>query len=143
MLEINAEDSGVQLLAPVNAKGNGLRGAVVGSGRGVHAFEEEEKRGQQCGEVEESHDLHQVVVEELCRVQAMLDVLLQLEDLLLTLGQAMNGERLLLPATTSTETGGVVEDGRQTATRRLTSQTAAVQYTLHASSSCAAVSCCT
>jgi hypothetical protein len=66
VLEINAEDSGVQLLAPVNAKGNGLRGAVVGSGRGVHAFEEEEKRGQQCGEVEESHDLHQVVVEELC-----------------------------------------------------------------------------
>ncbi len=59
-------------------------------------------------------------------LQAMLDVLLQLEDLLLTLGQAMAGERLLLPATTSTETGGVVEDGRQTATRWLTSQTAAV-----------------
>jgi hypothetical protein len=33
----------------------------------VHAFEEEEQRGEQRGEVEKRHDLHQVVVQELCR----------------------------------------------------------------------------
>ena len=49
------------------AKGNFLRGAVVCGGWGVHAFEEEEQREEQRGEVEKRHDLHQVVVQELCR----------------------------------------------------------------------------
>ena len=43
---------------------------MVCSGRGVHAFEEEQQRGEERGEVEERHDLHQVVVQELCREDA-------------------------------------------------------------------------
>ncbi len=66
VLEVNAHNRRVQLFPPVHAKRKVVVGTVVGCGGRVEAFEEEQEGEDEGGGIEQRHNLHEVVVYELC-----------------------------------------------------------------------------